>query len=81
MKIDQKYKGRITKRSDGTIVPEDEWIVFRAKDLALPAAMSAYIRKCEQLGCNKDFIQEFIKLKGRVVRFQISNPERCKIPD
>ena len=79
-KIDQKYYGNVFK-NDGTPVPEDEWIVFRAKDLALPAAMDAYIEKCKRLDCDMEFIHEFTILKDRVRIFQLENQERCKIPD
>lgn len=80
MKMDQKYKGEVFK-NNGTPVPEDEWIVFRAKDLALVETLEAYHCICTKLYCPNEHLDGIIRLKDRVVEFQNNNPERCKIPD
>lgn len=78
--IGQKYKGEIFK-NDGTLVPEDEWIVFMAKDLALVPTLIAYLNNCSNLGCDEKYLREIVELTIKVMKFQKNNIDKCKIPD
>lgn len=80
-KMDQKYGGSVYKIANGEVVPPDEWIVFRAKDLAVPYMLEAYAVRCSHLGCNPDHMKAISDLKMRVLEFQRQYPERCKVPD
>ena len=80
MKMDHKYNGEIFK-NDGTVVPEDEWIVFRAKDQVVPMMLDFYLMKCIELNANSFHVKEIELLINRVNQFQYANPKRCKVPD
>lgn len=80
MKMDNKYIGDVFK-NNGTLVPRDEWIVFRAKDLALIPTLQSYLRECIRLGCDQEHLNGIDKLMQRVYKFQKENPEICKKPD
>lgn len=80
LKIDQKYHGKVFKK-DGTPIPEDEWIVFRAKDLCFIPALDTYIDECAARGCTDKHLKGLVELRKKVLEFQRDNPERCKIPD
>jgi len=79
VRIDQKYYGEVFK-NDGTKVPEEEMIVFRAKDRAVPATLKAYAVKCQSIGCSDLHVEEILLLRDRVIHFQQSTGI-CKIPD
>lgn len=79
-KMDNKYIGEVFKK-DGTVVPDDEWIVFRAQDKALVPTLTFYYATCMEQGCDQDHLNNILQLRDRVKEFQINNPERCKIPD
>jgi hypothetical protein len=80
MKIDKKYIGEIRK-NDGTLVPKSEWIVFRAKDLAIPAMLTEYLNECIRIGAKREHIKGVMELIIRVLEYQEKNPHECKIPD
>ena len=42
MKLDKKFVGQITKVKDGSIVGEDEYVVFLAKDTAFASILPTY---------------------------------------
>lgn len=89
-KIDQKYivNGEVTKR-DGTPVPTDEIIIFRAKDPLVPNMLQHYAiavreqageaveeKKAARVTCDAVF-----SMRKRVMAFQAENPELVKHPD
>jgi len=83
-KMDHKYvcKGDgIFNVNTGLVVPEDEWIVFRAKDTAVPMMLEFYRQACKDLGCNNNHIRSIEDLINRVDNFQDKHPERCRVPD
>lgn len=80
-KMDLKYHGKVFNTETGEVVPDDEWIVFRAKDKAVPYMLDAYEEACMRLMCDKNHLERIAKLKTRVLNFQVNYPERCKIPD
>jgi hypothetical protein len=80
VKLDGKYTGTIRK-ADGTVVPNDEWIVFRAKDLAVPAVLLAYYDECARRGSPESHLKGVMDLYERVDRWQMGHPDQCKVPD
>lgn len=81
MKLDGKYYGEIRKCSDGEIVPPDEWILFRAKDNAVPSMLRNYLADCLMLGADQDHIDTIRDLIERVDAWRENNPDKCKVPD
>jgi len=81
MKMDDKYYGNVFKNEDDSKVPADEWIVFRAKDLALVPTLITYLNTCSDIGCDDKHIRNIVELIVRVMKFQKNNPDRCKNPD
>lgn len=49
-KLDAKFYGSIFKAKNGDIVPEDEYMVFLAKDNAFPATLLFYRDECVKAG-------------------------------
>jgi hypothetical protein len=80
-KLDAKFTGIITKVKDGSDVPDDEWMVFLAKDNAFPAALAYYRARCVGLGCDTEQIEAIDRAIDRVNVWRASNPGRCKTPD
>lgn len=90
-KLDQKYgvvvdlnnPGRATliKLSDGTPIPDDEWILFRPQDNSLIPALQAYWADCAVKGCGSDHLNGITALIERVRAWRKANPGRCKNPD
>lgn len=76
--IDKKYTGVITK-ADGTIV--NDWIVFRAKDTALPDTLKFYYKKCKELGASEYHLAGIEKLLDRVMAYREKYSEHIKVPD
>lgn len=80
-KLDKKFDGVIFKVKDGTIVPPDQYIVFLAKDHALPAALDAYAVECTRLSCDTAQIKAVHELIRNVHQWRNENPDKCKVPD
>lgn len=80
-KLDAKFEGEIRKVKDGSIVPDDEYVVFLAKDNAFAEVLPIYLDKCRDLGCDADQIAAVVRMIGRVVVWRGLHPGRCKSPD
>lgn len=80
-KLDAKFYGTLRKAKDGSVVPDDEYVVFLAKDNALPVALAKYRDECFRLGCESEQVQAVDALIERVARWRKENTERCKNPD
>jgi hypothetical protein len=80
-KLDGKFHGIIAKNKDGSIVPQDEWIVFLAKDNALLPTLDFYYEKCEALGASPDQLAAIARLIDGVRRWREAHQPACKIPD
>jgi hypothetical protein len=80
MKLDLKFYGTIYKAKDDSIVPDDEYVVFLAKDNAFAAFLPIYLQHCikhadeRQIAAVRDMIE-------RVNAWRTEHPERCKNPD
>jgi len=79
-RLDRKYRAVVVK-NNGTAVPEEEVIIFRALDMALPMTLHAYERYCTQLGCDETHLSGIRDLRKRVLDYQENNIYRCKVPD
>jgi hypothetical protein len=81
MKLDAKFEGEIRKVKDGSIVPEDEYVVFLAKDDAFAAVLPAYRDACARMHCDQEQIAAVGKLIERVNEWRTEHSEKCKKPD
>jgi hypothetical protein len=82
MKLDKKFYAdhSIRKVKDHTRVPEDEWIVFLAKDDAFAAILSRYRAECARLGCDSDQLLAVDKMIANVDKWRADHPELCHPP-
>lgn len=81
MKLDAKFYGEIRKVKDDSLVPEDEYIVFLAKDNAVPAMLRFYRDECVRLGADLVQVSAVDRMIGRADAWRAAFPERCKVPD
>jgi hypothetical protein len=81
-KLDAKFEGTITKVKDGSVVPDDEYVVFLAKDTVFAEVLlPRYLDACEAMGADDEQILAVERLMGRVRQWRKAHPERCKVPD
>lgn len=80
-KLDGKFHGIIVKNKDQSIVPQDQWVVFLAKDNAFPVALEAYYQECKRLGAKEEQLQAVREMIHRVRFWRSQNHHLCKIPD
>jgi hypothetical protein len=81
VKLDAKFSGVIFKIKDGSIVTDDEYVVFLAKDTAFYETLPTYRRKCIELGADQEQIDAVDRMIGRATDWRQDNPDRCKVPD
>jgi hypothetical protein len=81
MKLDGKFHGVVVKNKDGSVVPQDQWIVFLAKDNAFPATLEFYLEECKRQGAGTDQILAVAAMIDRVTAWRAAHPELCKTPD
>ena len=70
MCIDRKFKILAINPSNGHYYDEDNSFLFCAHDAAAPAALEAYIEKCEELGADKEQVKSARLLFSRVLEYQ-----------
>ncbi len=80
-KLDSKFYGTIRKAKDDSIVPEDEWMCFLAKDNAFALTLPLYRQKCIELGCDADQLAAIDRGIARLLAWRNANPDRLKAPD
>jgi hypothetical protein len=80
-KLDAKFSGVIFKIKDGTIVPDDEYVVFLAKDEAFYNTVRFYRDECIRLRADSDQIDAVNRMIDRLEDWRIANPHRLKTPD
>lgn len=80
-KLDGKFHGIIVKNKDQSIIPQDQWVVFLAKDNAFPATLKFYLEECKRQGAGYRQIQSLEELIKRVEKWRSANYKLCKIPD
>ena len=81
MKLDAKFHGVIVKNKNGTVVPQDQWMVFLAKDNAVPAMLEFYEQECERQGAAPEQVAAVRAMRARVDAWRREHPELCKAPD
>lgn len=81
IKLDKKFHGLISKVKDGSIVPQDEYVVFLAKDTAFANILPLYYQECVKLGADEVQLQLVTGLIADVDRWRAANPKKCKAPD
>lgn len=81
MKLDQKFYGKIQKVKDDSIVPDDEYVVFLAKDNAFARSVYKYRDECIALGADQEQIDSVNRMIQRIEDWRSTHPERLKVPD
>jgi hypothetical protein len=81
MKLDAKFYGELRKVKDDSIVPDDEYVVFLAKDNAFAALLPFYYAKCIELGCDAEQVDAVERMIDRLQEWRAANPDRLKNPD
>lgn len=81
MKLDAKFYGNIYKAKNDERVPDDEYVVFLAKDNAFAAILPLYRSTCVELGCDTEQIAAVDAMIERLRRWRVIHPDRLKNPD
>ena len=81
MKLDAKFHGVIIKNKDGSVVAQDQWMVFLAKDNAVPATLEFYEYECIRQGAAQEQIEAVRAMRSRLETWRLENPQFCKVPD
>lgn len=81
MKLDAKFYGEVRKVKDDSVVPDDEYVVFLAKDNAFAAILPIYFATCIALGCDQEQSDAVERMIDRVKAWRGAHPTRLKTPD
>lgn len=81
MKLDAKFYGEVRKVKDDSVVPDDEYVVFLAKDNAFAAILPKYRDMCIALGADTEQIHAVNRMIDRAEEWRRKNPDRLKTPD
>jgi len=79
--LDRKFSGVVVCNKDGRVIPVDQWMIFLAKDNALPPTLQFYLEECERQGADENQLRGVRLLINRVHEFRKENPAICKTPD
>lgn len=80
-KLDAKFSGVIFKVKDGSIVTDDQYMVFLAKDEAFFNTLKFYRDECIRLGADQEQIQSVNRGIDRLMTWRKENRDRLKVPD
>lgn len=80
-KLDGKFYGEIYKNKNGARVPDDQWIVFLAKDNAVPTMLNFYLKACIEIGADLSHLMAVKDLMSRVSKWRTLNLGLCRTPD
>ena len=80
-KLDAKFSGVIFKVKDGSIVPDDEYMVFLAKDQAFLPTLKFYREQCVKLRADEEHIEAVDRTIDRLITWRENNQHRLKVPD
>ena len=80
-KLDAKFSGVVFKVKDGSIVPDDEYVVFLIKDTAFWETLPHYRQKCVDLGADEEQIAAVDRMIERGRTWRERNLARLKTPD
>lgn len=81
MKLDGKFRGTVIKTKNHQVVSQDQWMVFLAKDNAVPAMLAFYEAECLRQGAEPAQIEAVARLRRRVDAWRVENPQLCKVAD
>lgn len=81
MKLDAKFYGEIRKAKDDSVVPDDEYVVFLAKDNAFAAVLPVYRAICVSLGADDEHIASIDRMQRRLTNWRGNHPDRLKVPN
>lgn len=81
MKLDAKFYGDIFKAKDDSPVPEDQYVVFLAKDNAFASILPNYYQRCVELGCDMEQLVAVAAMMDRLWKWREENPDKLKNPD
>jgi len=81
MKLDAKFYGDLFKVKDDSRVPDDEYVVFLAKDNAFAAILPLYRDKCIELGCDEEQVASVNRMINRLYGWRSAHRDRLKDPD
>jgi hypothetical protein len=81
MKLDAKFYGNIFKIKDNSTVPDDEYVVFLAKDNAFANILPQYLAECIRLGADKEQVEAVTRIMDRLFTWRQAHPDRLKTPD
>lgn len=80
-KMDAKFYGVIAKAKDGSIVSDDEYVVFLVKDTAFFNVLPDYREECVRLGADLEQLDAVDRLIERAAEWRARNADRVKVPD
>lgn len=81
VKLDAKFYGTIKKVKDDSVVPDDEYVVFLAKDNAFTRVLPMYRAECEAMGCDVEHLASIERMMIRMDAWRKAHPDRLKKPD
>lgn len=81
MRLDSKVHGTLIKNKNGQEIPEDEFIVFRPHDNAVPEMLAHYLMILKEQGASSAQQDAVVDLIDRVRAWRREHPERCKVAD
>jgi hypothetical protein len=81
MRMDSKVHGTLIKNKNGQEIPEDEFVVFRPADNAVPAMLVFYRDLLINQGASAEQVSAVLALESRVQVWRQAHPERCKVAD
>jgi hypothetical protein len=81
VKLDAKFYGEIRKVKNDTLVPDDEYMVFLAKDNAFLPTLEFYRDECKRQGADAEQIAAVDRGIQRVRDWRLANTHRLKTPD
>lgn len=81
MKLDAKFYGEIRKVKDDSIVPDDQYVVFLAKDNAFAKMLPLYYAMCIEMGADAEHVASVERMIDRLNAWRAANPDKLKVPD
>lgn len=81
-KLDLKFYGELFKAKNDQPVPEDQYVVFLAKDsIFANEVLPFYLKECIRRGCDIEQVAAVRALIERVYIWRDTHPEECHDPD
>jgi hypothetical protein len=79
--LDGKFYGVLYRQRDNQLEPPDGWMVFVARDNALPATLDFYWAECKRLGAAEVQLAAIDDLRDCVMSWRERHADQCKVPD